>query len=362
MIGTRPEAIKLAPVARALTKRGLQPSLILTGQHPSLSPAEHRLQEFAAVRLRCPGRADPDAHVAEVTAAIVPLLRRRPQLLVVQGDTSSALGGALAGFATGTRVAHVEAGLRTHDPRLPWPEESYRTQIDARSDLLLAPTESAAANLRDEGVPGTIHVTGNTGIDALLEVIDDLPPPPAAVGERRRILVTCHRRESWGDGVYAIGEAVRTLAGDGGAAIEVILPPNAFVAASIRDLLATLPNVALSEACSHRQLIARMRSADLILSDSGGMQEEAPALGVPLLVLRDKTERPEGLASGNLRLVGTATAAIVAEARRLLRDPLAYAAMARPALPYGDGKAAPRIAAIIEQWLLTRGSGPASSG
>jgi len=290
------------------------------------------------------------------------LLDVRPDLLIVQGDTSSALGGALAAFATGTRVAHVEAGLRTHDQRRPWPEEGYRTRIDARADLLFAPTDGASANLRREGLAGTIHVTGNTAIDALLSVVADLPPAQH-VSESRRVLVTCHRRESWGEGLSSVVDAVRQLAADGVAAIEMILPPNAHVAATMRRALGAAPNVTLLDPCSHRDLIDRMRGADLVLSDSGGMQEEAPALGVPLLILRDKTERPEGIASGNMRLVGTATADIVAEARRLLTDPLAYAAMSRPAFPYGDGKAAPRIAEIIEQWLgqvPIRGSGPGS--
>jgi len=281
---------------------------------------------------------------------MAPLLHEPPDLLIVQGDTSSALGGALAGFATGTKVAHVEAGLRTHDLRLPWPEEGYRMRIDAGAALLLAPTELASANLSDEGVPGAIHVTGNTAIDALLGVVAGLPPL-RHVSESRRVLVTCHRRESWGAGLTSVIAAVLQLAGDGVAAIDVVLPPNDHVASSMRQALGTVANVALLEPFSHRALVERMRGADLVLSDSGGMQEEAPALGVPLLILRDKTERPEGIASGNMRLVGTDTAAIVAEARRLLTDPLAYAAMSRPAFPYGDGRAAPRIAAIIEQWL-----------
>lgn len=230
-------------------------------------------------------------------------------------------------------------------------------RIDARADLLFAPTEGASANLRRESVAGAIHVTGNTAIDALLDVVADLPPSPG-VRESRRILVTCHRRESWGDGLRSVADAVRELAAE--AAIEVVLPPNAHVAATLARLLRGSPNVTLLEPCGHRDLVERMRNAELVLSDSGGMQEEAPALGVPLLILRDKSERPEGIATGNMRLVGTATAVIVAEARRLLTDPAAYAAMSRPAFPYGDGKAARRIAAIIEQWLATRGSGAPS--
>jgi UDP-N-acetylglucosamine 2-epimerase (non-hydrolysing) len=271
-------------------------------------------------------------------------------LLIVQGDTSSALGGALAGFTAGIPVAHVEAGLRTHDLLLPWPEEGYRTRIDARADLLFAPTEGASANLRQESVAGAIHVTGNTAIDALLDVVANLPSSQG-VRESRRILVTCHRRESWGEGLRSVANAVVELAAEGIAAIDVILPPNRHVATTLTQLLRGNPNVTLLEPCSHRDLVGRMRNAELILSDSGGMQEEAPALGVPLLILRDKTERPEGIATGNMRLVGTSTAAIVAEARHLLTDPVAYAAMSRPAFPYGDGRAATRIATIIGEWL-----------
>ena len=280
------------------------------------------------------------------------MLRNAPSLLIVQGDTSSALGGALAGFAARVPVAHVEAGLRTHDPALPWPEEEYRTAIDAEADLLFAPTELAARNLRDEHAPGEIHVTGNTGIDALLRVEARLPPPSAS--SRPVVLVTCHRRESWGDGVEAIAAALNMLAAERLARIDLILHPNAHVALSMCTLLDGVPGITLQPPCGHEELIRRIRDADLVLSDSGGIQEEAPALGTPLLVLRDKTERPEGIATGNMRLVGTDSQRIVAEARHLLTDPLARAAMSRRAFPYGDGRAAPRIAAIIDDWCQNR--------
>jgi UDP-N-acetylglucosamine 2-epimerase (non-hydrolysing) len=290
-----------------------------------------------------------------VTAALRPLLDSPPDLLVVQGDTSSALGGALAGFASATPVAHVEAGLRTHDAGLPWPEEEYRTAIDAEADLLLAPTETAAFNLRAEQVPGEIHVTGNSGIDALLEVEARLPANTLREGAQARLLITCHRRESWGEGLKSISAALLQIACQGSVRIDVILHPNPHVAESMRRLLDGIPNIALLAPCTHRELVRRMRDADLILSDSGGIQEEAPALGTPLLVLRAKTERPEGIATGNARLVGTATDRIVEEVRHLLDDPLALAAMSRRALPYGDGQAAPRIAAVVEDWLERRG-------
>ena len=288
-----------------------------------------------------------------MSRALRPLVRSVPDLLVVQGDTSSALGAALAGFTAGIPVAHVEAGLRTHDPSLPWPEEEYRTAIDADADLLFAPTELAAANLRAEKVGGEIHVTGNSGIDALLGTVSRLPPPSLRDSRVRRLLVTCHRRESWQDGLGSIAAALAELAGQGVEA-DFILHPNPFVATSMRRLLNGVRGVRLIDPCGHEELLLRMRDADLVLSDSGGIQEEAPALGVALLILRGKTERPEGIATGNSRLVGTDRGRIVAEVRRLLDDPAALAAMSRPALPFGDGRSGPRIASIIMSWLQQR--------
>jgi UDP-N-acetylglucosamine 2-epimerase (non-hydrolysing) len=354
VLGTRPEAIKLAPVARALAARGAEPTLIFTGQHPDLAAVDFGLAAFPATHLDCPGEDDPHAHVHHVTAAILPLLEAPPDLLVVQGDTSSALGAALAAFTASVPVAHVEAGLRTHDPLLPWPEEEYRTAIDAEADLLFAPTHAAEANLRAEQVPGRIHVTGNTGIDAVLSATAHLPPPTLHDSGMPRLLVTCHRRESWGEGLESIAAALLGLTREGTASIDMVLHPNAFVAGTMRRLLGGVPGIALVPPCNHSELVRRMRDADLVLSDSGGIQEEAPALGVPLLVLREKTERPEGLAAGNARLVGTSTQRIVEEARRLLADPVERAALGRRSFPYGDGHAAPRIAEIIEEWLDAR--------
>jgi UDP-N-acetylglucosamine 2-epimerase (non-hydrolysing) len=281
------------------------------------------------------------------------MLRDPPDLILVQGDTSSALGAALAAFTAAVPVAHVEAGLRTHDPLMPWPEEEYRTAIDAGADLLFAPTIGAAANLRAEGVSGEIHVTGNTSIDAVLAAEERLPPPRLHEGARPRILATCHRRESWGEGLGAIAAALTELARDG-ADIGMVLHPNPHVAQSMRQLLDQTPGVSLLEPCRHDELLQRMREAHLVLSDSGGIQEEAPALGVPLLVLREKTERPEGIATGNMRLVGTSTARIVEQARRLIDDPITRGAMAKQSFPYGDGRAAEHIAGIIARWLEQR--------
>src|SRR5205823_5738939 len=175
-------------------------------------PGDFGLDSFPSLSLECPGQEDPHAHVGAVTRALLPTFADPPDLVVVQGDTSSALGGALAAFTAGIPVAHVEAGLRTHDPLQPWPEEEYRVAIDAQAELLFAPTATAAANLEKEQVPGTIFVTGNTIIDAVLSTAARLPSPTLHDSGRRRILVTCHRRESWGDGLASIGAALRTLA------------------------------------------------------------------------------------------------------------------------------------------------------
>jgi UDP-N-acetylglucosamine 2-epimerase (non-hydrolysing) len=346
VIGTRPEAIKLAPLANALKARAIVPRLIFTGQHPSLNPADYCLAGFAAAYLRCHGMEDPRAHARLVATRLADHLLDKPTLLVVQGDTSSALGGALAADALGVPLAHVEAGLRTHDREQPWPEEEFRVTIDARSDLLFAPTELSAANLRAEEVGGAIHVTGNTSIDAVLAMIDDLPEP---VPGARRLLITCHRRESWSGGLQSIAEAVAVLARLMPA--DVILHPNPMVGDTMRAALGNVDRVTLHPPRPHRDLLIMMRSATLVLSDSGGIQEEAAALGAPLLVLRDKTERPEAVATGNMILVGTDRDRIIAEARRVLADRSTLAAMSRPAFPYGDGAAAARIADIIGSWI-----------
>jgi UDP-N-acetylglucosamine 2-epimerase (non-hydrolysing) len=269
-------------------------------------------------------------------------------LVVVQGDTSSALGGALGARLASVAVAHVEAGLRSHDRRNPWPEEEFRTAIDHESELLFAPTELSAANLRRERVRGAIHVTGNSGIDAVLNIRN-------CFGSRRgeefpRLLVTCHRRENWGEGLAAIASALSQIAHEEIAQVELILHPNPFVSGQMRAMLLGQPGVAFRDPCSHSDAVAAMLRSDLVLSDSGGIQEEAAALGVPLLVLRRTTERPEAIASGNVELVGTDPALIVAAVRRRLTRNDNVAA----SLPFGDGRAGERIAGIIEDWLAAR--------
>jgi len=357
VIGTRPEAIKLAPVALELMRSRVPIHLYSTGQHPGLDLADHGLGGLPATGLGCPGRHDPLAHVADVAHALERQWRRAaPELVIVQGDTSSALGGARAAERLGLPLAHVEAGLRSFDLSAPWPEEQFRVEIDRLSDLLFAPTASAAANLHRERCTGTLHVTGNSGIDALLAQLAEMPrfrrrgPPRRSL----KLLVTCHRRENWGDGLASLAEALVTLARRGGVMIDVILHPNPQVASSMFALLGNEPRIRLIAPLGHHAMIDAMRRADLILSDSGGVQEEAPALGVPLLVLRDITERPECVGSGNALLVGTGTRRVIDAVTALLGDRAALAAMAVPRFPFGDGKAAPRIAALALAWLDRR--------
>jgi UDP-N-acetylglucosamine 2-epimerase (non-hydrolysing) len=340
-----------------LARRRVPIHLYSTGQHPGLDLADHGLRHFPTTPLGCAGRRDPIEHVEDVTAALVRVLRRSaPTMVVVQGDTSSALGGARAAERCGLLLAHVEAGLRSFDPASPWPEEQFRIEIDRLSDLLFAPTATAAANLYREGCHGTVQVTGNSGIDALFAQLKNMPryrrrrAPRCGV----KLLVTCHRRENWGSGLSSVATALTTLARRGEVTIEVVLHPNPQVSQTMFRLLGDEPRVRLIAPLGHRAMIEAMRRADLILSDSGGVQEEAPALGVPLLVLRAATERPECVAAGNALLVGTGTEEIVDAVHRLLADRAALAAMAIPRLPFGDGQSAARIAALMLDGLAAQ--------
>jgi UDP-N-acetylglucosamine 2-epimerase (non-hydrolysing) len=358
VIGTRPEAIKLSPVVHALVAHGEMPLLYVTGQHPGLELADHGLAGFDALPLHCVGQPDPTLHADLVRAALARLLRAHlHQLLIVQGGTSSALGGALAAREVGIPLAHVEAGLRSHDLTQPWPEEGNRVVIDRIADLLFAPTDANAADLWKERVRGEIFVTGNSGIDALAALAGPLPVPRRIRWIPRRtlrLLVTCHRRENWGDGLDRLVAALRELAGPT-MNIDVVLPPNPTVTQRMVNQLGAHRRIRLVPPMSHAAMIKAMRRSDILLSDSGGIQEEAPPLGIPLLVLRETTDRPEGIASGSMELVGTDTARIVAAVNRL-RNRSDRAAMAQPAMPFGDGYAAPRIAAhcraLLEELAL----------
>ncbi|HET8613151.1 MAG TPA: UDP-N-acetylglucosamine 2-epimerase (non-hydrolyzing) [Sphingomonas sp.] len=357
IVGTRPEAIKIAPIAIEARRRpALRHAILATGQHDALFDealagfglaADHRLPALS----RDP---DPDVMLERLADAIEPALARlSPDLVLVQGDTTSAYAGAIAADRLAIPIGHVEAGLRSGDLANPWPEERNRVRIDRLASLLFAPTRRAAANLlEDPLVAGVPVVTGNTGIDALLTMRRRLPaPPPRLADAPALIFLTCHRRESFGEGVRAICRAALHLADRGDVRILCPVHTNPAAGDVIRAMLSGHRAITLTQSLPYRETVAAMASATLILTDSGGIQEEAPALGVPTLVLRDVTERPEALATGNLELVGADPDRIVSAASRLLDDPVAYAAMTRPAFPFGEGDAAVKILDGIEQYF-----------
>ena len=363
--GTRPEAIKLAPLAlEAMWRPGLAFTLVGTGQHVAMftdALAPFGIAPDAMLALGEPGQSI-DALAGAIRAAMPSLLDRyQPDLVVVQGDTTTAWAAALAADEAGVAVAHVEAGLRSGNPRLPWPEERNRIEIDQIAALLFAPTPQAAANLRAEDVRGEIAVTGNSGIDALLLLRDKAPPSPRSRGARR-ILVTCHRRENHGAPLARVAAAIRTLAARRDVAVTVALHPNPAAGDAIRALLGDVERVEIVQPLAYPEMIAAVLGAHIVLSDSGGLQEECPALGIPMLVLRTVTERPEAIACGSARLVGADRDRIVAEATRLLDDAAAHAAMATPAFPFGDGRAAGRMLTAIERFADAQDDRPALFG
>lgn len=347
--GTRPEAIKFAPLVPLLARHhGIEHRLIATGQHGALfhaALADFGLAADGDLALR---NADPDDFADRVAGAMPGLVAAfAPDLLLVQGDTTSAWAAARAAAALGVPIGHVEAGLRSGNPALPWPEERNRREIDAVSALLFAPSPAAAANLA--GHPGTVHVTGNSGIDALLDMRARLPLT-LHDSAPKLILVTCHRREA----IPRLPDLAAALLHLARRADVIILLPvhgNPAIDGPLRARLGGHARIRLEPPLAYPDLIRLMESAHLLLTDSGGLQEEAPALGLPTLILRETTERPEPIAGGNARLVGLDPARIVAETTRLLDDAGAHGAMAHPSFPYGRGDAAPRIVAAIAAWL-----------
>ena len=350
VVGTRPEAIKMAPVVLRLRREPevFSVTVCATAQHRGLldSPLElFGLKADVDLDLMRHGQS-PNQLFARVVAGVDPCLEeQRPDWVLVQGDTTSVMATALAAFHRRIRVAHVEAGLRTGDLASPFPEEMNRRVADLVSTLHFAPTRRSADQLRAEGVCDTgIHVTGNTVVDALSWIVatDPAPPPDAKL-----VLITTHRRESFGEPMRRVFRAIARLARrfpDH----DFVFPvhPNPNVAAAL-DELRRVGNVKLVEPVDYRQLVALLRAARIVLTDSGGIQEEAPTFGKPVLVLRETTERPEGVERGVARLVGTDEERIFAEAERLLTDESAYAAMARAGNPYGDGGASERIAGLL---------------
>jgi UDP-N-acetylglucosamine 2-epimerase (non-hydrolysing) len=361
--GTRPEAIKMAPVIEALDRSPMfRPTVTVTAQHRGLLDQVHALFGITAdhdLDILSEGQSLEDITV-RVLAGLGPLLRlERPEAVLVQGDTTTAFAGALAAYYSRVPVVHLEAGLRTHDRYSPFPEEINRRLATQLASLHLAPTRDARANLLRDGVAASsVVVTGNTVVDALQRAVAGCAPygDPALSGlddtARRVLLVTAHRRESWGSGMESIGGALADLA-RAEPELLVVLPlhPNPVVRAAILPQVAGLANVRLTEPLDYGAFARLMNRAHLILTDSGGVQEEGPGLGKPVLVMRDTTERPEAVRAGTSRLVGTDREHIVKEVRRLLHDREAYAAMARAVNPYGDGRAAERTVRAVGHWM-----------
>ncbi|MEZ6037804.1 MAG: UDP-N-acetylglucosamine 2-epimerase (non-hydrolyzing) [Planctomycetota bacterium] len=355
VIGTRPEAIKMAPVVHALRDAGqAEVRVVVTAQHREL--LDDQLTFFGIAPDRDLDAMRQGQDLTALTATLLrgldeALVAERPALVLAQGDTTTVLATAIACFHRRIPFGHVEAGLRTGDLAAPFPEEMNRALADRVATLRFAPTEAAAAQLRGESITGHVLVTGNTVIDALLWTRARSGAESAATSGKRRLLVTVHRRESFGAPLASICAAVRQLADRGD--VEVLLPvhPNPEVQRVVTAALGAHPAIRLEPPLGYQQMVDALAACHLVLTDSGGLQEEAPALGKPVLVLRDTTERPEGVAAGVARLVGTDPASIVAAATRLLDDPDAHAAMARVANPYGDGRAAPRIAAACLGFL-----------
>ena len=357
VFGTRPEAIKLCPLVRELAARSRQfvSQVCVTAQHRGM--LDQALAIFGVrpdydLDLMQPGQTLAGL-TARILSALEPTLAQaRPDVVLVQGDTTTTFAAALAAFYQRIPVGHVEAGLRTGDLAQPFPEELNRVLTTRMAALHFAPTARAAENLRAEGVPpAAIHVTGNTGIDAVLQVRRaletgelDAPAWPQLDPGKRLILVTSHRRESFGPAFAASMRALARLADRPDVQIAYPVHRNPNVSGPAREMLGRHPNVFLLEPLSYAPFVDLMRRAAFLITDSGGVQEEAPSLGKPVLVLREKTERPEAVEAGTVKLVGADEAAILREATRLLDDPAERQRMTKVHNPYGDGQASPRIA------------------
>ena len=366
LIGTRPEAVKLMPVVRALEEAGAPPAVYVTGQHRELlAPI---LADLALVPAEDLGVMQPNQALGDLSArlliAVQELLRRRrPGTLVVQGDTTSAAMGALAAFYEGVRIAHVEAGLRTGQRRNPFPEEMNRRLVACVADLHFAPTPRARDNLLAENVPAdAVHLVGNTVVDALFHARDrlvpGLPPDPATEpllrSPRALVLVTAHRRESFGPDLLAIAAGLTRLAEAFAGRIEIVYPVhlNPNVDSVMRGALAGVPGVHLTPPLSYLRFLQLLLRARLVITDSGGVQEEASALGIPFLCARRASERLEAVEAGVGEMVGPEADALFGAAARLLGDEAAHARRAVPTKAFGDGRAAERIVRIL---LGTRG-------
>lgn len=365
-VGTRPEAIKMAPVFKELKKSGkADVRLIATGQHKEMlsqALADFHLQPDINMQVMSAGQTLAGLSARLFEQADNLLKEEKPDVVLVQGDTTTVQVVSLCAFYHRIPVGHIEAGLRSHNMQAPFPEELNRRVTALASTWHFAPTELSRQNLLNEGVSdNAILVTGNTVIDALLwmrnEVIREKPPLPPAIEQALAtdhpvILVTGHRRENFGAGFRQICQALLEIAGkfpDAKLVYPVHLNPN--VRNDVMRLLGNTPNILLEDPLSYKPFIRLMNACHLILTDSGGIQEEGPSLGKPVLIMRDVTERPEGIEAGVNKLVGTDTARIIDEVSALLSDKAAYARMAMAQNPYGDGKASERIAQFLQSRL-----------
>ena len=363
IFGTRPEAVKLAPVIQQLKATPeLVTRVCVTAQHREMLDQVLRLFNITPdvdLNIMRPNQALPDL-TAQILTSLIPILdSEKPDWILVQGDTTTVMTAALAAFYRGIRVGHVEAGLRTGDKRQPFPEEINRRLTSVLADLHFAPTELSRENLLTEGISGDqILVTGNTVIDALNQISGK--PAPVEVekwlqqwgvtaGHKRLVVITAHRRENFGAPIENICSAIRTLASKYSRDTHFVYPVhlNPQIQEPVKRLLTGLPNLTLLAPVDYLPMVHLLKAATVVLTDSGGIQEEATGLGKPTLVLREKTERPEGVIAGVLKLVGTNTEMIITETSRLLDDPAAWEKMAHAANPFGDGHAAERIVQAI---------------
>ncbi|MGW6279055.1 non-hydrolyzing UDP-N-acetylglucosamine 2-epimerase [Kribbella sp. NPDC055071] len=365
--GTRPEAIKVAPVVTALAADpDIESVPVVTGQHREMLDQVNDL--FGIVPRHDLDILKPGQTLAGITARIMErfdpvLTEETPDAVIVQGDTTTSTAAALAAFYRNIPVVHVEAGLRSGDLHSPFPEEANRRLTSQITTLHLAPTAGSRANLLREGIdPSTIVVTGNTVIDALLMTVANPVPPTdpqlaaLVASDAPILLVTSHRRESWGAAMEGVGRALARIA-EAHPELTIVLPVhrNPVVREALLPKLEGLSNAIVTEPLSYAEFGTVLKAAHIVLTDSGGIQEEAPSLGKPVLVMRENTERPEAVEAGTVRLIGTDEDRVIKEVERLYLDPAAYAAMAQAVNPYGDGHATERSIAALRQ-LFNQGT------
>jgi UDP-N-acetylglucosamine 2-epimerase (non-hydrolysing) len=361
VFGTRPEAIKLFPLVHALRRTDADVRVCVTGQHREMLDQVLEISRIVPehdLDLMLPNQSLDTLSARLLTELGKVMDADQPDRVIVQGDTATAMIGALTAYYRKIPVGHVEAGLRSGNIYHPWPEEVNRKVVGAIADLHFAPTDTSRDALLAENVPAErIHVTGNTVIDALIEtrarvdsdaaLASTIAPIAARFAGKRIVAVTTHRRENFGEGLKSVAQAVRRIADRPDVAVIFPVHPNPNVRAPMSEVLGGVENVAMIDPLDYPNFVRLLSLCHFVMTDSGGVQEEAPALAKPVLVMRETTERPEGVAAGTAKLVGNDEEVIVTEASRLLDDRAAYEAMARAHNPFGDGKSSERIARII---------------